>query len=722
MVDGSGTVGREEAPRRTILVVDDDAGHVALIERALTDAPYTLARTASLREARALLERLQPALMLVDLRLPDGVGTELIPRGEARCPVVVMTSHGSEQAAVDAMRAGALDYLVKSPATFLDMPHIIERALREWNNLVERERVERALQASEDRFNLAVQGTNDGVWDWTLETGSVYYAPRFLELLGVEEGALDPTIDALLERVHSEDRAEIERAIQAHLRGGQAYDVELRLNTRFDGYRWFRSRAQATWDEQGRARRMVGSITDIHESRQAQARLNRLAQRDELTGLPNRALFMALLEVEITRARTTGSRFAVLFLDLDRFKFVNESLGHAVGDRMLISIARRVQGGLGARHSIARFGGDELMILMREVSGIDEAEAAARRIHGLLSQPFKLGGHSLFVTTSIGIVMSSAQRARPEEYLRDANIAMYHAKNVGKARHAVFDASMHTRVRATLQLHNDLRHALDGGQFEVHYQPIVSLTDGRLHGLEALIRWRHPTRGLLAPGLFMPLAEETGLVIPIDRWVLQRACKQLARWQALPRPDARRLSVSVNLSGHQLSDDTLVGAVEAALAGSGVDPKTLALEITEGILVSGTDADKRTIDALYQLGVELHLDDFGVGYSSLSYLHRFPIHALKIDRSFIGHLALGDRESAIVQTIIVLGRHLNMRVTAEGVETVEQLASLRALGCTSAQGYLFARPRPAGEIDALLSADGVPWAECFHAGAAGVED
>ncbi len=705
---------------KTILVVDDDAGHVALIARALTDAPYTLERAASLREARALLERVQPALMLVDLRLPDGVGIELIPRGEARCPVVVMTSHGSEQAAVDAMRAGALDYLVKSPATFLDMAHIVERALREWNNLVERERVERALKASEDRFKLAVQGTNDGVWDWTLETGAVYYAPRFLELLGIEAGALEPSIDSLLGRVHPEDRAEIESAIQAHLRGGDEYDVELRINTRFDGYRWFRSRAQATWDEQGRARRMVGSITDIHESKQAEARLNRLAQRDELTGLPNRALFMALLESEIARSQATGSRFAVLFLDLDRFKLVNESLGHAVGDRMLVSIARRVQGGLGARHSIARFGGDELMILMREVSGIDEAEAAARRIHGLLSQPFKLGGHSLFVTTSIGIVMSSSARARPEEYLRDANTAMYHAKNVGKARHAIFDASMHTRVRATLQLHNDLRHALDGGQFEVHYQPIVSLADGRIHGLEALIRWRHPTRGLLSPGLFMPLAEETGLVIPIDRWVLQRACKQLARWQQLPGADA--LSVSVNLSGHQLSDDTLIGAVETALESSGIDPKTLALEITEGILVSGTDADQRTIDALYRLGVELHLDDFGVGYSSLSYLHRFPIHSLKIDRSFIGHLALGDRESAIVQTIIVLGRHLNMRVTAEGVETVEQLASLQALGCTSAQGYFFARPQPASEIDALLSADALPWAGSINnAGAASAE-
>ncbi|MCA9714723.1 MAG: EAL domain-containing protein [Myxococcales bacterium] len=709
-MDRSGRDGeREPARRRTILVVDDDAGHVALIARALEDAPYTLERAASLREARELIERVSPELLLVDLRLPDGVGTELIPRGEPRRPVVVMTSHGSEQAAVDAMRAGALDYLVKSPATFLDMAHIVERALREWNNLVERRRVERALRASEDRFNLAVQGTSDGVWDWHLGTREVYYAPRFLELLGVEEGALAPSIDSLLGRVHPEDRVAVEAAIDAHLDRGEDYDVELRIDTRFDGYRWFRSRAQAIWDDEGRPERMVGSITDIHESKQAEARLNRLAQRDELTGLPNRALFMALLEGEIARAQSSGARFAVLFLDLDRFKLVNESLGHAVGDRMLVSIARRVQGGLGARHTIARFGGDELMILMRDVSGIEEPEAAARRIHGLLSQPFKLGGHSLFVTTSIGIVLSSSARTRPEEYLRDADIAMYHAKNIGKARHAVFDASMHTRVRATLQLHNDLRHALDGGQFEVHYQPIVSLADGRLHGFEALVRWRHPTRGLLSPGVFMPLAEETGLVIPLDRWVLQRACRQLAAWQALERADARSLRVSVNLSGHQLSDDTLVDAVRAALADGGIEPSTLALEITEGILVSGSDEARRTIDGLYELGVELHLDDFGVGYSSLSYLHRFPIHALKIDRSFIGHLALGDRESAIVQTIIVLGRHLNMRVTAEGVETPQQLARLQALGCTSAQGYLFARPLPAAKVDALLTADALPW-------------
>jgi len=449
-----------------------------------------------------------------------------------------------------------------------------------------------------------------------------------------------------------------------------------------------------------------GIARDIAERKNTEAKLLHNAFHDALTGLPNRQLFADHLQLAVERARRDQHFvFAVLFLDLDRFKNVNDSLGHTVGDGLLIALARRLQHCLRQADVVARLGGDEFAILLNDIGErAGEAVNLAERVQHELTQPFNLGGHEVFTTASIGIALSTTGYEKPEDVLRDADTVMYRAKAQGKAGYAVFDQNMHASVVALLRLENDLRRAVERNEFRLDYQPIVALESGHISGFEALVRWQHPELGLIPPGDFIPVAEETGVIVELGAWVLSEACRQMREWQLIS-PLHRRLKISVNLSSRDFLQTDLYERIVEILQETALDPATLQLEITESILMENAQTIIPLLGRLRALGIELAIDDFGTGYSSLSYLSRLkPIHTLKIDRSFIS-MGGDDRENAeIVRTIILLARNMGKEVVAEGIETAAQLARLRRLKCAYGQGYLFSRPQDAAQTGQLLRA------------------
>ena len=445
------------------------------------------------------------------------------------------------------------------------------------------------------------------------------------------------------------------------------------------------------------------------EINQFPRRLDQLARqafRDPLTSLPNRALFMDRLSHALTRTERRGERLAVLFLDLDRFKVVNDSLGHGVGDQLLIGVSQRLAACLRPEDTIARLGGDEFAILLEDVKDDKAPTAVADRLTGELQQPFTVEGREVVITVSIGIAMSISRRMTPEDILRDADLAMYHAKGKGKARYEIFDKSMNAPAQERMDLELDLRNAVSRSEFVVHYQPVVALSTGRIVEMEALVRWKHPQRGLLFPGDFVGLSEETGLIVPLGRWVLHEACRQVPQWQ-LATPGSQ-LGISVNLSARQLQQPGLVEEIAAVLRETRLEPGALRLEITETVVMHDAPATLAKLEALKALGVRLAIDDFGTGYSSLGYLKRFPVDNLKIDRSFVAGIGSDVEDSAIVRAVITVAKSLGLSVTAEGIENAEQLEHLRALGCDHGQGYYFAKPVTGDRVPALLMTT-APW-------------
>jgi diguanylate cyclase (GGDEF)-like protein len=430
--------------------------------------------------------------------------------------------------------------------------------------------------------------------------------------------------------------------------------------------------------------------------------LTKQAFRDSLTGLPNRALFMDRLSHGLTGAKRRHEHLAVLFLDLDRFKVINDTLGHTVGDQLLVEVSDRLGSSLRPGDTVARLGGDEFGILLEDVADADTAEAVALRIEEELAKPLHFEGREIFVSASIGIALSSARLGMPEEILRDADLAMYHAKSKGNARHEIFDDSMSAPALDRMDLEMDLRSAISRQEFRLHYQPILRMDTGRITEVEALIRWQHAKRGLLQPDSFIGLTEETGLIVPIGQWVLREACRQAREWQ-LEFPSIPPLVMSVNLSAKQFQNPNLVQEISQALAESGLAAGSLKLEITESVVMQDAPATLAKLKDLKDLGIRLAIDDFGTGYSSLGYLKRFPVDTIKIDRSFVKGLSKDGNDNAIVRAVITVAKTLNMDVTAEGVETEQQRIELKALGCDRAQGFLFARPAAAEHVGPLLA-------------------
>ncbi len=450
---------------------------------------------------------------------------------------------------------------------------------------------------------------------------------------------------------------------------------------------------------------LVGTVLvarDIRERKRAEAQLLHDAFHDGLTGLPNRALFLdRLTQVFRRQQRRDNSGYAVLFIDLDRFKLVNDSLGHLMGDQLLIGIAHRMEECLRPADTIARLGGDEFAVLLEDIESASDATRIAERVQEAMSSPFLLAEQEVFASVSVGISLGMPTHQRPEELLRDADIAMYRAKSLGRARHHIFDPTMHARATEQFQLETDLRRALARQEFRLHYQPIVNLATGSIAGFEALVRWQHPSGRLIPPAQFIPIAEETGLIVPLGSWILQEACRQMSAWHR-SFPHTLPMTISVNLSGKQLTQPDLPEQIADVLRENNLDACYLKLEITESMLIENTEAASEILARLRALGIQLQMDDFGTGYSSLSYLHRFPMDSIKIDRSFISGLDGVSEQAAIVQAIVTLAHALGLSVVAEGVETAAHLQYLKPLACEFGQGYFFSRPLPLDAVEDLL--------------------
>jgi diguanylate cyclase (GGDEF)-like protein/PAS domain S-box-containing protein len=694
-------------PTIRVLLIEDNPRDAALAEELLarsSAAFFEVERAARVAEAIDRLSRPGIDAILLDLSLPDSAPGESFARvaAVARVPIVVLSGQGDEALAIAAVRDGAQDYVPKREAT----AGLLERALR---YALERDRVEAARRESEERYALAVRGAKDGIWDWTVESGAAYFSPRWAELLG--EADFSGTIEAWWTRVHPEDLRSLRNELEAHVDGrSPQFEHEHRLRRRGGDYLWVLARGLAVRDERGRALRMAGSLTDISARKRSEEQLLHDAFHDALTGLANRQLFLDRLGLELDQAqRRPGGHFAVLYFDLDRFKNVNDSLGHAAGDVLLRELAQRLHDVLRPGDTVARLGGDEFAVLATGLASPLDASPIAERIQETLRESVALGTHSIATSASIGIACSSGSYERPDEMLRDADIAMYRAKAAGRSCYQVFDETMHKSAVALLRLESDLRRAVTEERFVMHYQPIVSIESGRILGFEALVRWNHPERGLVAPERFIAVAEETGLIVPLGWWVLREACRQASEWQRR-YPGEPPVYISVNVSGKIVLQADMETQVLGILEEMHLSAESLRLEITESVIMEHEAEVLRKLQRLRDLGIKFSIDDFGTGYSSLSYLQQFSYDTLKIDRSFIA--GMGDRESggaAIVQTIVALASMLRMNVVAEGVETPGQLERLRQIGCPQAQGFWFSRPVDQAGADLLLAAGAPPW-------------
>ena len=568
-------------------------------------------------------------------------------------------------------------------------------------DLTEHKAAEGALRAAEDRYRTLVEQVPGVIYVEAVE-GAVnpYMSPQVEALIGFTPAEIQATPGLWRGRVHPDDQARVVAELRRTDETGDPYRMEYRALTRDGRVVWLRNEAVLVRDAANASLFWHGLITDITDRKMLEERLAHQAFHDPLTGLPNRALFFDRLEHALARSARARTSVAVLFLDLDSFKVVNDTLGHAAGDRLLVAVATRLAETLRPGDTLARLGGDEFTILLEDLSGVEAAHPISERVASDLRAPFQLCGREVLITASVGLATLTAE-TRIDDLVRLADLAMYEAKARGKDRVAVFDVGMDVRAWQRLDQEAELRRAIADGQLCIHYQPLVALTDGQITGVEALVRWEHPERGLVSPAEFLPMAEETGLIVPLSRWVLETACARARSWQR-EFPSEPRLGISVNFSGCQFRDPGLVGDVERALARSGLAASDLTLEVTETPALEDKVETKAALRGLKALGVRLAIDDFGEGCAGLGSLSRCPIDEIKIDRAYVDGLGRSPAEAALVRAVVVYAQALGIVVTAEGIETAGQLAAVRALGCVRGQGFYFARPMTAEEMTVLL--------------------
>jgi diguanylate cyclase (GGDEF)-like protein/PAS domain S-box-containing protein len=685
-----------------ILLVEDDEDDFVLT-RSMLQVQGAMAVHLEWEQAydpalRAIRES-RHDVYLVDYRLGERTGLDLVRDAWAHdpsAPVIVLTGQEDYEVDLQATELGVTDYLVKGT---IDAP-ALERTIR---YAVRHHRMVEDLRRSEERYAVAIRATNDGIWDWDLAAMSVHFSDRWKTLLGYDDSFASDRPDAWFDLVHPDDVGRLRRAIDHHLSGSSPqFENEHRIRHADGSWRWVLTRGLTTRDAAGDPRRITGSLSDITDRRMAQERLLHDALHDGLTGLPNRVLFMdRLMQCLSHLDRDPAYGCALLYIDIDRFKFVNDSLSHSAGDRLLIELARRVGRLLRPSDTLARLGGDEFAVLLDGIAGPDEACDVATRIGAAIAGPVFLDRRDLSVAASIGIAHNLDGVVDPEELVRNADIAMYDAKAQGGGRIGLFDTSMHQRVVARVSLEAQLRQALDRGTLHAAFQPIVDLATGDLNGLEALARWPRGEPDV-PPGDFIPVAEESGLIGPLGSLMLRRACRALADWRArgVVSPD---VTVSVNVSIRQIDDASFVEDVRAALAEADLPPASLILEITESTLIQHPELVRGVLGALIELGVGVQLDDFGTGYSSLTVLHDFQGDTLKVDRAFVATMTDRPESQTIVRSIVGLAHNLGLRVIAEGIEREDQRAALSALGCELGQGFHLGRPMDAGELEAWVA-------------------
>jgi diguanylate cyclase (GGDEF)-like protein/PAS domain S-box-containing protein len=696
----------EMIQRGSLLIVDDSEPNRNALSRLLALKGYLVTTAGDGDEALALAAAGAYDLVLLDVDMPGMTGLEVLSRlrdthSQTALPVIMVTGRTGGDDIVEAFRLGANDYVTKP----IDFPVALARL---GTHLSHKWAVE-DLRESEERYALAVRGANDGLWDWNLTTNEVYWSPRWKQMLGYDESAIGVSPDEWLTRVHHKDAGRVKAALAAHLADASGfYESEHRILHRNGTFRWVLCRGAAVRDRHGAVTRLAGSLTDITDAKVA----------DALTGLPNRLLFVDLIERAIKRTqRHRDCTFALLTLGLDRFEAVNHSLGRLTTDCLLVAIANRLQSSLRTTDAVthqrgstlARLGGDEFTVLLEDINDASDAIRVSDRLRLALDKPFDVDGHQVFVSATVGITVSTTGYVRAEDVLQDAAIALHRAKASGTTPYELFDPAMRERAVSRLQVETDLRNAIDNREFAVMYQPIISVETGTISGFEALVRWRHPTRGLLCPAEFIPIAEDTGMIGQIGRLVLIESCRQMVAWQRRFGPDAPRV-VCVNVSGKQLAHVDLASDIEAILRDTGLGASSLQLEITESAYIGDVIAAETTLKRMQSIGIEWSIDDFGTGYSSLSYLHRLRADTVKVDRSFVSRIGSADNGSEMVCAIVALARNLGMDVVAEGVETAEQLSEIEALGCEFVQGFYFSRPVDVAAAGDLIASQ--PWREC----------
>ena len=682
----------EATEKPLVLICDDDGTHRKVLRDVLEKADFRVLTAENGKIALELFSTAHPDVVLLDVEMPEVDGIQVCETIRARetnreTPIFIITGREDQEAAQRAYSVGATDFLNK-PIALAVLPHRIRNVLRTSTSLNDLRGLIRAVP------DLIFVVDEDGDVQEGLSRGDATHTQQIQALSTASKVNFYPC--------ENDDAARscIKRALETGKT--QVYEhalegLDIHLETRF-----------VTRDKNS----VLAIVRDITERKKSEARIFNLAYFDELTALPNRQLFGQSLERTIEAAKRENQKFAVLFVDLDRFKRINDTLGHSVGDELLKEVARRLEKCTRSTDSVSRFdpagdggiqlarlGGDEFVIKLYGIESEDTVSAIAARIISVLTPPFTCEGHQFVVTPSIGIALYPEDGINSEDLLMNADSAMYRAKFAGRNNYKFYSETMRTKSLHRLDLENEIRKALDNDQFELHYQPKADANSWSLVGAEALLRWHHPERGAIGPADFIPIAEETGLIVPIGQWVLREACNQVKLWSNYPFGN---IPVSVNISSHQFQSDSLIDDVLGAALGAGIDPASLELEITESVLLQDAENTLVALNRLKRAGIALSVDDFGTGYSSLSYLKRFPIDTLKIDRSFVTDLHTDKDDAAICAAILAMAQQLGLNVVAEGVETKEQLEFLRHHGCDQIQGFLCSKPLSSDQFVILL--------------------
>ena len=700
--------GGTDAP--LVLVVDDDITVRLLAREALEQAGFSIEEAENGTQAISAFKRLHPEIVLLDVMMPEMDGFAVcaklraLPEGE-RTPIILLTGLEDVGSINRAYEVGATDFVSK-PFNEIILGHRVRHILKASRTL-------KKLWTSESRLAHAQRTAHLGNWEWNIARNEFTGSEEFYKIVGLGENTVS-TFQDLLQCVDPDDREFVKNSIDEALHGGPSVDIKHRVVLPGGAQRTVHQQYEVVFDEDENPLTVLGTVQDISELKRFEERIHFLAYYDSLTSLPNRVLFRDRLEQAVAYARRHSTNVVTMFIDLDRFKRINDTLGHHAGDTLLRTIAERIRDAVRESDSIsraasetstmARLGGDEFTVLLTNLSYVQDAAKVAQRTLDCICQPVDLGDQEVTVTASIGISVFPDDGADVDDLLKHADVAMYYAKDQGKNNYRFYSRAMNATAFERLILENDLRKAIEGNEFLVYYQPKVAVGSQEILGVEALVRWRHRDMNLLSPGVFLQVAEEAGLIDAIDLWVLREACVQFAIWRA---EGCRPITISVNVSNNLFRRDDLLPTIERVLDECNMDPRHIELELTERIIMNDVDSVIQKTQALKSLGLKLSIDDFGTGYSSLSHLRRLSLDTLKIDRVFVREIPENEDDVAITRAIIAMAHNLKLSVTAEGVETPEQLRFLEEHGCDEIQGYLFSRARGADEISEMLKGDKV---------------